>query len=117
MSRAEAAVTDVEAILAEGGDADDALRRTVVAVRERGGYAWAGLFFVEDNDLTLGPEAGEPAEATRLRVPVLWQDVKVAELTVDGADAGDTPALERVATLIAGHCLVGWDTGGESWEP
>ncbi len=24
--------------------------------------------------------------------------------------------LERVALLVSGHCLVGWDTGGESWE-
>jgi hypothetical protein len=25
--------------------------------------------------------------------------------------------LERVADLVADHCLVGWDTGGEMWEP
>jgi len=25
--------------------------------------------------------------------------------------------LEAVATEIAELCLVGWDTGGEEWEP
>ncbi len=28
----------------------------------------------------------------------------------------DTESLERVAVLVSGHCLVGWDTGGEPWE-
>jgi hypothetical protein len=52
----------------------------------------------------------------RTRVPVRWQGDTIAELAVDGADAADTPDLERVADLVAGHCLVGWDTGGEPWE-
>jgi len=115
MSSSSGAVEAVEAILAEGGDADDVLRRVVAAVRENGNYAWAGLFFVEEGSLTLGPEAGTPDEAQRMRVPVLWQGVKVAELAVDGA-AADAESLERVAVLVSGHCLVGWDTGGEPWE-
>ncbi len=37
----------------------------------------------------------------------------VAELAVDGAIA---PAeLDAVAAEIADLCLVGWDTGGETW--
>ena len=91
------------------------LRQVVAALHDRGGYAWVGLFFVEEGALTLGPEAGEQDEAARTRVPVLWQGVEVAELAVDGAPA-DLESLERVAALVSGHCLVGWDTGGEPWE-
>jgi hypothetical protein len=91
------------------------LRHVVDALHDRGGYAWVGLFFVEEGALTLGPEAGEQDEAARTRVPVLWQGVEVAELAVDGAPA-DLESLERVAALVSGHCLVGWDTGGEPWE-
>ena len=91
------------------------LRQVVDALHDRGGYAWVGLFFVEEGALTLGPEAGEQDEAARTRVPVLWQGVEVAELAVDGAPA-DLESLERVAALVSGHCLVGWDTGGEPWE-
>ena len=40
---------------------------------------------------------------------------RIAELAVDG-DA-DHARLEQVATEIADLCLVGWDTGGEAWEP
>jgi hypothetical protein len=109
------ALVAVEAIIEQGGDADDVLRHVVGALHERGGCTWAGLFFVESGSLTLGPEAGLPDEARRMRVPVVWQGVEVAELAVDGAH-DDSGALERVATLVAGHCLVGWDTGGEPWE-
>ena len=116
MSSASGAVEAVVEILEQGGDADDVLRQVVAALRELGGYAWAGLFFVEGGSLTLGPEAGTPDEAHRTRVPVRWQGVEVAELAVDGAQPSDTEFLARVATLVSGHCLVGWDTGGEPWE-
>ena len=116
MSSASDAVAAVEEILAQGGDADDVLRQVVAALHERGGYAWAGLFFVEEGSLTLGPEAGTPDEPQRTRVPVLWQGVEVAQLAVDGAPSADTESLERVAALVSGHCLVAWDTGGEPWD-
>ena len=54
-------------------------------------------------------------------VPILYDRLVVAEIDIDS----DTPAafgdadrefLERVAALIAEHCLVGWDTGGVDWE-
>jgi hypothetical protein len=48
-------------------------------------------------------------------VPVIWQGVEVAELAVDGSAPDDLAALERIAALVSGHCLVGWDTGGEPW--
>jgi putative methionine-R-sulfoxide reductase with GAF domain len=132
MSTASGVAEAVEEILARGGDADDALRQVVAVLHERGGYAWVGLFFVEEGSLTPGPEAGTPEAGTaeagtpeagtpdaasRIRVPVIWQGAEIAQLAVDGASPADTASLERVAVLVSGHCLVGWDTGGERWDP
>jgi putative methionine-R-sulfoxide reductase with GAF domain len=116
MSSSSAALVAVEEILGRGGDADDILRRVVAALHEDAGYSWAGLFFVEEGALTLGPEAGVPDEEHRTSVPVRWQGDTIAELAVDGAAPADTAFLEQVAELVSGHCLVGWDTGGEPWE-
>ena len=110
------AVEAIDRIVDEGGDADDVLRGVVTALHEQAGYAWAGIFFVEEDDLALGPEAGTAAGQPRTHVPVAWQGVRVAELAVEGAPPADAAFLARVATLVAGHCLVGWDTGGEPWE-
>ena len=96
-------------------DADDLLRQTVADLAAGDDCTWAGIFFVEDGRLVLGPEAGTPEEARRQSVPVTWRGDKVAELAVDG-DA-DLARLEQVAAEIADLCLVGWDTGGETWEP
>jgi hypothetical protein len=115
MSSSSGALTAIEGILAGGGDADDVLRQ-VVAALHGAGYSWAGLFFVEEGALTLGPEAGVADEEHRTSVPVRWQGDTIAELAVHGAAPADTLALERIAELVAGHCLVGWDTGGEPWE-
>jgi hypothetical protein len=115
MSSSSGAVASVEAILDRGGDADDILRDVVAALHDDAGYAWAGLFFVEEGALTLGPEAGVADDDHRTSVPVRWQGDTIAELAVDGAAPGDTESFERIAELIAGHCLVGWDTGGEPW--
>jgi len=117
MSSASGALEAVDRILNRGGDADEVLRGVVAALHDRAGYAWAGIFFVEDGSLVLGPEAGVPDETTRTVVPVTWQGDRIAELAVDGAAAEDRPVLERVAVLVSGHCLVGWDTGGAAWEP
>ncbi len=95
-------------------DADDVLRQTVAQL-VADGAAWAGIFFVEDGDLALGPEAGAPEETRRMSVPVTWRGERVAELAADGEV--DRAHLEQVAAEIADLCLVGWDTGGEAWEP
>ena len=105
----------IEEIVGRGGDADDALREVVAALAER--YGWAGILFVEEGELVLGPQAGTPDPAARTQVPVSFNGARIAELAVDGAPAGDEPLLERVADLVAGHCLVGWDIGGEDWVP
>ena len=76
---------------------------------------WAGIAFVEGKTIALGPAAGKPDESRRTRVPVAFQESVVGELQVDG-DV-DRDLLERVASLIAPHVLIGWDTAGESWKP
>jgi hypothetical protein len=117
MSSTSEALEAVDVIVNRGGDADDILRQIVNLLHQQAGYAWAGIFFLEDGELTLGPEAGTPHMSRRTRVPVTWQGSRVAELAIDDAPEEDRMFLERVAVLVSGHCLVGWDTGGESWEP
>ena len=105
----------LEQVLERGGEPDDVLRAALSVLVEQPGIAWAGIAFSEEGRLVLGPEAGAPDEAHRIRVPVRFQSSDVGELQVDGA--ADAAFLERVATLISGHVLIGWDTAGEPWEP
>jgi hypothetical protein len=95
-------------------DADDLLRRAVAELAARDDCSWAGIYFVEEESLVLGPEAGTPEPARRTSVPVVWRETRVAELAADGGV--DRSELERVAVSIADLCLVGWDTGGEVWQ-
>ena len=95
-------------------DADDVLRQTVGGL-VADGCAWAGIYFVEDGELALGPEAGTADETRRVSVPVTWKGERVAELAADGDVQRER--LEQIAAEIADLCLVGWDTGGEAWEP
>jgi len=95
-------------------DADEQLRQTVSALAARNDCTWAGIFFVENESLVLGPEAGAPDPERRTTVPVVWRDTRVAELAADGDVAA--AELETVAAAIADLCLVGWDTGGEVWQ-
>ena len=110
----------MDRILNRGGDADEVLRAVVGVLRERVGFAWAGIAFVEERELTLGPEAGERGEPVAA-FPVAFRGERVAELQVSPAPGPDDvdarTFLERVALLISPHCLVGWDTGGQPWEP
>jgi hypothetical protein len=95
-------------------DADDQLRQVVANLAARDDCVWAGIYFAEEENLVLGPEAGTPDPGRRTAVPVLWRDTRVAELAADGTLArGD---LEAVAAEIGDLCLVGWDTGGELWQ-
>ena len=95
-------------------DADELLRQAVSDLAARDGCVWAGIYFVEEDGLTLGPESGAPDPGRRTTVPVVWRDTRVAELAADGAV--DRTELEALAGEIADLCLVGWDTGGEAWE-
>ena len=117
MRETSGALEAIDRILNRGGDADDVLRQVVATLHERAGYAWAGILLVEAGELVLGPHAGKPDEEARTHVPVTWQGERIGEVAVDGAPAQDLPFLERIAVLVSGHCLVGWDTGGEPWGP
>jgi putative methionine-R-sulfoxide reductase with GAF domain len=102
-------------ILEGGGEPDDQLRAAVAAVAAEPGIAWAAVAFLDDGELVVGPSAGEPDEARRVRVPVPYRGATIGELWVDGK--ADPAFLEEVAALLSEHVLVGWDTGGESWVP
>jgi len=95
-------------------DADELLRRAVAELAAREDCAWAGIYFVEEDRLVLGPQAGTADPQRRTTAPVVWRGTRVAELAADGTVDRDT--LESVAAGIADLCLVGWDTGGETWE-
>jgi len=101
--------------LVEGdADADDVLRGVVGALVDGGAAAWAGVLFVEDGELVLGPQAGTAAPSDRSTVPVTYEGTLVAELAADRST--DAVLLHEVAKLIGLQCLVGWDTGGEPWD-
>ena len=110
----EERLASVERAIDRGGDADDVLRAVVEALVEDGGCEWAGIFFAENGELVLGPEAGTPNPKTRTRAPVAYQGDAVAELAADGS--ADSGLLDEVAAVIAPYCLVGWDTGGVPWD-
>src|SRR5207248_4928816 len=74
-------------------DADDLLRRAVAELAARDDCSWAGIYFVVEDNLVLGPEAGTPGSDRRTAVPVLWRETRVAELAADG-DV-DPSGLER----------------------
>lgn len=122
MSRADelrGALEAVDRVLNRGGEADDVLREVVAILHERAGYAWAGIRFVEAGGPVLGPRAGDKAAAAGAAAfPVSFQGPHVADLEAAGElDADDRVFLERVALLVSPYALVGWDTGGEAWEP
>jgi len=59
--------------------------------------------------------AGQPDTDRRERLPITYEDGAVGELWVDGVVERDE--LEQIAALIGPYVLIGWDTGGEAWEP
>jgi len=106
---------ELERILERVEEPDDALRAAVAALADEPGVSWAGIAFLDQGTLVLGPTAGEPGDAQRTRVPIEFQGSSVGELWVDGAV--DTGILERIAERLSGHVLIGWDTRGEAWDP
>jgi hypothetical protein len=105
----------IERILEEIKDADDVLRGAVAALVTDPAIVWAGVAFLEHGVLVLGPSAGAPDEARRAREPVVYEGTLVGELWADGNP--DRTVLENVAARIAPQVLIGWDTGGEAWQP
>ena len=109
------ALAEIETVIAEGAEADDVLRTVVAALANEPTVAWAGILFVDDGALTLGPESGKTDPTRRVSVPVRYRGAIVGELAIDGNV--ESALLARVADRIATHVLLGWDTGGEEWEP
>jgi hypothetical protein len=97
-------------------DVDDVLRAAVAELGKT--YAWAGIAFVEDDELMLGPTTG-PAPQQSFAVPILYDGARVAELRIAPPEVtpGQRASLEREAERLSPYCLVGWDTGGEEWSP
>jgi L-methionine (R)-S-oxide reductase len=63
-----------------------------------------------------------PSTRSEIVVPIAYEGRVVGEIDVDSDepaafDAADRELLERAALLVSPYCLVGWDTGGEAWEP
>lgn len=113
---ARGAVAAVEAVVEREEEADAILRQAVAELAQRHGV-FVGVRFVEEEELVLGPAAGSPAPVATA-VPVRFRDATVAELVTSAALEGDElAAWLRIAELVAPYCLVGWDTGGEGWEP
>jgi hypothetical protein len=113
------ALEAVDQIVDRGGDVDNVLREVVAVLRDRAGFDWAGIAFVEGERLQLGPSAGTRTGDAQ-SVPVAYDGRRVAELQVEPGVADDQDGrafLERVAVLVSAHCLVGWDTGGDPWQP
>jgi hypothetical protein len=97
-------------------DADDVLRAAVAELAAT--HDWAGIAFVEQDELVLGPASG-PQPPETLNVPILYDGAPVAELRIapPGVTQEQRASLEREAERLAPYCLVGWDTGGEAWSP
>jgi hypothetical protein len=103
------------AALGRAREPDDALREAVGILAEEPGIEWAAIAFVEGADLVVGPAAGNPVAGRRTSVPISFHGDAVGELWVDGE--ADPSFLARVAELLGPYVLIGWDTGGERWEP
>ena len=109
------ALEAIDRILNRGGDVDDVLRATVEVLLAEPSIVWAGIRFLEEGELVLGPYSGEPDEVRRLTTPIAYRGDVVGELVVDGE--AEAAFLDRFALLISAYVLLGWDTGGEAWVP
>jgi hypothetical protein len=111
----------VQAVIDGGEEADEILRASLAAVHEAGGAPWSAIAFVEERRMTMGPVLGQVPDGTpepALAVPIAYGGETVAGLWFGSEAPRALDAdLSRVAALLAPYCLVGWDTGGEQWEP
>jgi len=106
---------ELSSLVEQGGDADDVLRSALAVLVEEPGISWASICFLEEGELVPGPDAGTPDMPRRRTAPIAFRDDPVGELVVDG-DA-DPVFLARAAEILSAYVLLGWDTGGEAWEP
>jgi L-methionine (R)-S-oxide reductase len=70
MSDYSGALEAVDRILNRESEADEVLRQTVELLHDRfGHYSWVGIYFVEADELVLGPWKG-PQATEHVRIPV-----------------------------------------------
>jgi len=96
-------------------DPDRALKEAVRTLAAQPEISWAGIAFLEDGELALGPTAGTAATGVRLRVPITYDGDPVGELQVDGEP--EPPVIEQIAKIVSPYVLIGWDMRGQPWEP
>ena len=110
------AIEAVERIINREGEADAILRQTVGVLAERLRLPVAVRFHDEER-WVVGPSAGgyvHRADGEEVR----YRGEVVADLAAGAALPPDArSAFSRIALLISPYCLVGWDIGGEDWEP
>jgi L-methionine (R)-S-oxide reductase len=64
------ALEAIEQLIGREGDSDKIVRGTVEVLHDRlDGYSWVGIYFVEGDELALGPWKG-PAATEHVRIPV-----------------------------------------------
>jgi hypothetical protein len=111
----------VRAIVDGGEEADEILRASLAVVHEAAGAPWSAIAFVEQREMAVGPLLGRSPGGTpepALVVPIVYRGDTVAGLWFGSETPRRLAAeLSRVAAMLAPYCLVGWDTGGEGWEP
>ena len=111
----------IQAIVDGGEEADEILRASLTVVHEAAGAPWSAIAFVEEREMAVGPLLGVAPDGTpvpALTVPIVYRGDTVAGLWFGSETPRELDAdLSRVAAMLAPYCLVGWDTGGESWEP
>jgi hypothetical protein len=111
----------VQAIVDSGEEADQILRAALAAVHDAAGAPWSAIAFVEEREMAVGPLLGQAPDGTpepALAVPIVYRGETVAGLWFGSETPRELDAdLSRVAALLAPYCLVGWDTGGEDWNP
>lgn len=116
MSADAAVISAVQAIVDGAEEADQILLGTIAHLSERYGTG-VGLRFVEEGAFTDGPWAGAGVPVAA-QVPISYDDELVGEFVVGAELDEDARAtFEAVAGIIGDYCLVGWDIGGEDWEP
>ena len=116
MSEGTTVVTTIEQILEHSEEADQILLGTIAALSSH--YeTGVGIRFIEEGSFSDGPWAGE-AGTVVTEVEVRYDGELVALLVTPATlDTSAIQTWEQVADLISAFCLVGWDIGGEDWEP
>ena len=116
MSVDAAVVAAIQAIVDGADEADQILLGTIAKLAERYG-AGVGIRFVEEGTFTAGPWAG-PSGSAMTQVPIHYDAELVGEFVASvELDEAARATFEAVAAIVGDYCLVGWDIGGEDWEP